>query len=288
MNFSINPMWLPTLLLAIALCGLGFRFAARPASRGLRKAALALAVAASAPGLLMALYYAHLFDRALWFYEFRAVPYSELSATGLGWAGGVVLGTLWRGPLRSGSKSFAWIMTGLVLFCLTGLLLAPYAKSVIAPLRTAMLDRWTNGVCLQTTPSTCGAASAATLLRRFGRAATEQELARECFTYGSGTENWYLVRALRSRGLQVRMVLSSPRSASLPFPCIAGTEYGGRGGSGHFITLLGQQNGRMLVGDPIGGPSLLTPEEIRYRYYLTGFFLVATDPLHTPAAPRLF
>jgi hypothetical protein len=32
--------------------------------------------------------------------------------------------------------------------------------------------------------------------------------------------------------------------------------------------------GRYIVGDPISGKHLLTMEELRRRYYLTGFFLV--------------
>lgn len=236
------------------------------------------AVAAALPALLFVAYYSHPFDRAIWFYELRALPYSELSAAGLGWTAGMAAGQLERAGFRNRSRAFVRTLQGMLLFCLLMLLCVPYAKPLIAPLRRILPARWSNGVCIQSTASTCGPASAATLLAFWGRTASERALAQECFTYGGGTENWYLARALRKRGLQAHYVIQAPAQTDLPFPSIAGTEYHGRGGSGHFIVILGRQQGRYLIGDPLVGRLLLTPEEMRTQYYMTGFFLVATDP----------
>ena len=57
-------------------------------------------------------------------------------------------------------------------------------------------DRWIGRTCLQTTPVTCSAASAATLLRAHGIDATEQEMARLCLTRDSGTPWMGLYRGL--------------------------------------------------------------------------------------------
>lgn len=108
-------------------------------------------------------------------------------------------------------------------------------------------------------------------------------LGTHCFR--TGTENWYLTRALRRRGLHAHYVIQSPGQPTFPFPSIAGTEYRGRGGSGHFITILGQEEGRYLIGDPLVGRLLLTPEQLRQQYYMTGFFLVAVDPYASTTKP---
>lgn len=278
----LNPLWFPVTLLTLGLFGLSFRFASRSTHHRALLWNAGIAAMSAIPGLLFTLYYTHLFDRAVWFYELRALPYSEFLAAGLGWTAGTIAGRMNREVSRKFSAGFVRTLQSFLLLIVLLVLWAPYAKPIIAPLRGLQAARWSNGVCLQSTPATCGPASAATLLAYWGRTASERELALECFTYGSGTENWYLVRALRRRGLQVRYQLRSPGQTRLPSPAIVGTEYRGKGGSGHFITVLGQQEGCYLIGDPLVGRLLLTPEELRQRYYLTGFFLVATDPRHSP------
>jgi enterochelin esterase-like enzyme len=274
---NLNPLFFPTLLLAGALFGIAFRFASRSTHRRTLLFGMGAALVTPLPALLYCLTYLHLFDRAIWFYELRAFPGSELLAAGLGWTAGMAAGRLQREASGRLSKGFVRTLQGLVVFCLVLILSVPYAKSVIAPLRGVLPARWSNGVCIQSTPSTCGPASAATLLAGFGRAVSERELAQACFTYGGGTENWYLARALRRQGLQIRYVVQSPAATTLPFPSIAGTEYHGRGGSGHFIVILGQQDGRFLIGDPLVGRLLLTPEQLHTQYDMTGFFMVAAD-----------
>lgn len=57
-------------------------------------------------------------------------------------------------------------------------------------------ERWNGNTCLQTTPVTCSAASAATLLTAHNIDATEQEMARLCLTRDSGTPWMGLYRGL--------------------------------------------------------------------------------------------
>ncbi len=107
----------------------------------------------------------------------------------------------------------------------------------------------------------------------FGKDATERELAIECHTCGSGTENWYLTRALRRRGFTADYVLTTPQPNSLPYPSVCGTQLG-KGSAGHFIAILSREGDKYVIGDPISGRQTLTIEEIKQRFYLTGFFLV--------------
>lgn len=63
----------------------------------------------------------------------------------------------------------------------------------------ACRDRRDDGVCIQTTPVTCTAACAATLLREVGIEADEAEMARLCLTRGEGTLWMGLYRGLKLR-----------------------------------------------------------------------------------------
>ncbi|WP_425618536.1 hypothetical protein NA78x_002245 [Anatilimnocola sp. NA78] len=83
--------------------------------------------------------------------------------------------------------------------CIAGLAAAA-SFSFLYPLlgnAPACEDRWDSlGTCLQTTKQTCSPASAATLLRQYGIAATEQEMAELCLTR-DGTSWQGLYRGLK-------------------------------------------------------------------------------------------
>ena len=156
---------------------------------------------------------------------------------------------------------------------LLSLVLVPYAKPVLSPLafdrpRTQPGD----GTVLQSTFSTCGPASAATLLNLLGRPASEQELARESFTSRGGTENWYLARALRRRGLDVAFEIQPADSVVVPSPAIAGVVL--RGGAGHFIAILDSAGAEVTFVDPLEGKHTIKKADLAARYRLTGFFMV--------------
>src|SRR5262249_53711001 len=158
-------------------------------------------------GLLFAAYYGHWFDRAEWYYAARAVVGSELLAGGLGFGAGAANAAIARWPVARGSLTIQSAAAFTVILIAGLVLLIPYTKPLIAPIGVPLQDHWSNGVCIQSTPSTCGPSSAATILHYFGVEAKESQLARECFSSGGGTENWYIARALRRRGLAAKYVV---------------------------------------------------------------------------------
>jgi hypothetical protein len=99
-------------------------------------------------------------------------------------------GFAWR-AMRGGAFRKSFLMALLALACL-------YRSTapLVARTPTPLADRWSNDVCLQTSPSTCSAAAAATLLRAHGIPATEQEMARLCLTTDRGTTALGLYRGL--------------------------------------------------------------------------------------------
>lgn len=223
---------------------------------GTRVRLVVLSIAAAVPGLLFATYYLHLFDGWAWFYNFRALPYSDLAASGLGLGAGTIHRWI-------GGKLLAPVALLVVLF-------VPYAKPLLSRVDLSKLSTERTGeVCLQSTFSTCGPASAAALLRSFGIAASERELAEEALTSRTGTEIWHLSRALRRRGVNSTALVRS--DGQILAPSIAGVLL--RGNSGHFVAVLSAADDGVTIMDPMYGVFKLTRAEAAKKYRFTGFFL---------------
>lgn len=276
--FVSNWIFWPTLAAAVLCFILGSRLAAGSQSLGRRLVLFGVGVGASVPGFLFAIYYTHVLDRAAWFYELRSWTLSETWAAGLGLFGGICVGLLRREVAAKLSLALRSVLTVVVVGVLLMVLVTPYAKPLIVPLQTPLHNEWRDGVCIQSSPSTCGPSSAATLLKQFGISATEEELAREAYTCGSGTENWFLVRAIRRRGLNAWYEIDDSEPDSLPYPSIAGTDLFGKGGSGHFIAILSRTGDQYVVGDPMAGRLVMTRRQLSRRFYFTGFFLRVSRP----------
>jgi hypothetical protein len=260
----LNPDAVPAILLTIPLFWVGMTLQRRTQSRVLRFLFVLVGLVFAIPGFLLVAYYTHLLDSAGWFYVFRTRHYSEISVAGLGWIAGFFYS--WLDPETLGGK----LLWPAVLFAFVSV---PFIKPILDPIDLDSLqDQCPAGVCLQTTYSTCGPASSASLLQAFGQDASEKQLARECFTSKGGTEVWYLSRAFRRRGFTTSFVVQSPDHISLPSPSIAGVVL--RGGQGHFIALLNEDAGQLTVVDPLKGKFIATRQELTARYHFSGLFLV--------------
>ena len=269
----LNPMLYPTLALALFVFWAGYWLMGHLRSLVSRIAFMFLAVLLAIPAVLLAVYYLHCFDMAVWFFTFRTMPCSELTAAGAGVLAGMLLALAEQKTRSSVITLPAAFVMLFVLFIGLGI---PYVKMLLLPLHDADLTRsvWKDGVCMQSTPSTCGPASAATLLQAQGYAVSERELADECFTSSSGTEIWYLARALQRRGFTTHYLftrmLPDALPEALPYPAIAGIAFGPR--AGHFIAILGKTPDGYLLGDPIRGKVKLTKTNCA-AFTFTGFFL---------------
>ncbi|MFA6317308.1 MAG: cysteine peptidase family C39 domain-containing protein [Elusimicrobiota bacterium] len=267
----MNPWFYPTMV-----AGFGLFFAGRAASAKAapgtlaEKVVLAAGFLAGLPGLLYGFYYGHLLlDKAVWFYELRSWPGTELLAAGMGFSAGVFNERMLRRP--PGKRPVGTLVAVLALATALGM---PYLKNIKHPIKKESLaDSWANGVCLQSSSSTCGACCAATLLRGAGVQVTEAEVAEGAYTSLGGTEAWYLARFMRSKGVRVRFVSQDPALPELPYPSIAGVRMGGPGGFGHFITVIERTPKGYALGDPLFGRILLPDHRLRAEYEFTGFFL---------------
>jgi hypothetical protein len=257
---SLNPAIVPTFLLAAALFSAGWWAQGR-----WPRAALVAGLLLALPWLVACIFYLRFLGDPVWFYELRSHAWSELTFAGVGWLGGV---------LHARFHPENWQQRLLVPAATFVVLLAPLAKQLLNPIRLARLSDHCEGVvCLQTSPSTCGPASAAAILRGYGEQVTERDMAGAAYTSNSGTEAWYLARALRQRGFRAHFVSTQ---TELPHPAVAGVRMGG----GHFIAVLSADDCQVTIMDPLSGTLTLAPDAMRQRYHFTGFFLVVEPAKH--------
>jgi hypothetical protein len=264
---NVNPLVIPTLAVGCLVFRLGETVRRRQNSRAAIAGTTVVGLVLAFPAVLFAAYYLHLFDDAAWFYEFRSWRFVELAGAGIGFPAGYAASWIRSGP--------AIVRRGLVLGVAVLAMLVPYAKGIFFPVNlSGMRDQWSDGVCLQSSSASCGPSCAATLLKQAGIEATEREIAAECYTCTTGTENWYMARALRRRGLLVDFATDGAQPEALRCPAIAGARLGTRHGAGHFIAVLDATEGAYVIGDPLQGRLTIPRDEIHDRYYFTGFFMV--------------
>lgn len=256
----MNPNWLGVIssILAFAAFFTAYQFT-KGKSLKVRMSFFVLALIASVPGASFAAYYAHVVPEPSWYYQFRSITGTELLVVFLGVAGGLVATLLPR------------VFLILPLLGVAAFSIAPVIKPFIGPISADELrDEWDGDICLQSTPSTCGAASSATILKYLDVDASESELAIEAHSYSGGTEAWYLARAIRSRGFDVDFDFSTGFSPEGGLPAVVGVRLGT---VGHFIAVMGMQGDRFIVGDPLRGRELLSRKELQQRYVFTGFHM---------------
>jgi len=249
----------------------GLRYARKFRSTAALRFGASAGIVLAVPWAAFAAYYLWGFDGAQWFYRFRALPLSELSA-GLG---GFLFGILYERikPRRLVLRHFA---ERFFAYLFSVMLWLPYFLPMFRPVDWEhMGDNWIDGVCLQSVSSTCGPACAATLLRAAGIEATERELAREALTHAAGTETWYLARAMRNRGLPVEIRLDRRRPYLMPAPSIAAVRLRKLEGTKHFVVLFGKSAAGWVVGDPNEGRLVLCGEDLLENYEFTGCYIIA-------------
>lgn len=212
------------------------------------------------PSVLFAVYYLHVLQEYEWFYTLRSWPGSEFLVVFLGCAGGAAAALIPR------------ILLILPLFAVLVIAVVPHVKPLLVPLSDDELkDKWQGDACLQSTASTCGPASVATILRHFGINTTERAIARAAFSYEGGTEAWYLARYVRNCGFSAHFVFRSTFSPEAGQPALVGVRIGR---AGHFIAVLEVRDDLVTVADPLSGETRLTLTEFRHLYEFTGLHMV--------------
>lgn len=158
-------------------------------------------------------------------------------------------------------------------------------------------DRWKHGVCRQTSPASCSAAAAATLLRAHGIAATEVEMAALCLTRPAGTSMHGLYRGLKlktaARGFTpqaFRGDLATLRNELGPVLLTVRLDrgadvdpryehhWGWTPGVRHTVVFYGfRPDGKTEVGDPSAGREHWRVRDLEVLWHGEGIRLVGND-----------
>ena len=262
----VNLNVIPAAIIGVILFYLGKLLARRITRPGARAIMVMVCVAGCLPSVLFLAYYFHLFGEPLWYIEWRSWPYTEVLSSLCAPLFGFICGQ---------KSCFFLVAKGLFRFPIAAicalLIFVPFAKPVLLPVSRAAhwSDQWQDGVCLQSTPSTCGPAALATLLAHNGIKRTEREIARESYSCGSGTELWYLMRYARRQGLQVN-IRHETDLTHVTVPAILGTRVSTYG---HFIVLLDNAQRRFTIGDPLTGRAILAADRFDSQYRFDGCVL---------------
>jgi|GEM_PF-3458080 len=214
------------------------------------------------PAVLFTSNYTLLIPYAPWFYYFHALPGIEMSS-GLT---GALLGVLYASSKLRPGKLNAPILTACTMIFL-GLLIAPFAKQMIYGINYSILEnRWHDGICLQSSSYTCVPACITTLIRMQGGHITEPELASAAGSTSRGTEMWYMMRALRKPGYELRVHHVNPIQKA-PVPSVIGVKLGD---IGHVVVLLAKDKDGPVIGEPLRGRHKYTWKVFRKSYHPDG------------------
>ncbi len=156
------------------------------------------------------------------------------------------------------------------------------------PRLSRLTGRWQAGVMLQTRSFTCGPCAGAILLRAWGVAVAEGEMAFAARTSFRGTELPRLARAIRffgrERALKVDIVRTTfDRLREIGRPAVLFVEKRGRH---HSIALLRMADGKLTIGDPASGAREIPVDEFSDYYRWTGRAIVAWRDPDSPPPPR--
>lgn len=134
-----------------------------------------------------------------------------------------------------------------------------------------------DGICRQSTPYTCGPAAAATALRRLGLAADEGDLAVRCHTSEAlGTPPRILCDVLARRYGEAGLTCEYrwfPAIGDLPagVPTLVLVRFGWL--LDHYVVLIEQDGGGVVVADPLFGKRVLTLAEFDALWRHVGIVL---------------
>lgn len=151
-----------------------------------------------------------------------------------------------------------------------------YIYAIIYPVETGFLDRWKDGVCLQSAPESCGPACVATMLRYYNIIKTESEVASGVYLSKMGTDIWHLARYLHKYGLKVDVLPVSDYPEDVPVPCLVIVSQENSLGFNHCIVIFNKTINSYTIGDPQYGFFTWPKNRVFKQYKFLGYIIHVT------------
>ena len=127
--------------------------------------------------------------------------------------------------------------------------------------------RTAGGYVMQTSSSSCAAASAANVSTYLGLSITEKQMAKLTGTTVLGTSPGQIVRAFRSTGITAKKkTLRIAQLAALPQPAILFIDYPGLGPDSHAVALLPTTTAKLRIIDPLSGSYDIAADRFPWRW----------------------
>jgi hypothetical protein len=207
-------------------------------------------------------YYAHLFDNLDFYFTYRSFVTTDFTT---GFSGFLVGSTLYI-KNKIYKISFFILFLSLSAYAIVG----PWVKLFINPMNySALPNEWKDNICRQSrVVSTCGPCSMANVLNNYGVLTSENELAKEAFTSGTGTELWYLARCANRRGFTTKFVFDLKR---LEKNSIIGISLGR---TGHFISIIDIKDNQITLIDSLEGKKIIDKNDFDSKYKFLGMSLI--------------
>lgn len=144
----------------------------------------------------------------------------------------------------------------------------PYYHPIVFPLEINDNGKglWRGNVCLQSTGTSCAPSAMATVFKYYGIDKTEAEIAKVAFTSALGTEDCYVLRYALNNGLSVKCY-SGMKPSEIPVPSIIAIKIGE---IHHAVAVIGHENGRLAVADPLFGLKNIAYNSITEKYKFKG------------------
>ncbi len=154
--------------------------------------------------------------------------------------------------LRAGHRERHKVVIASVLFVAAIQIMQwNYTRPVTGELKD---DISPSGMVSQTSPVSCAAASGATILRTFGQARTEREMASLYRTSVLGTSAAQIIYGNARLGIGSRKVdLPDRDPAGLVAPAMIFIDHPFAGPEAHAVAFLGMEKGKAVLWDPLSG-----------------------------------
>ena len=211
-------------------------------------------------------YYAHLFDNLDFYFTYRSCVIADYTT---GFSGFLAGSTLYI-KNKIYKISFFILFLSLSAYAIVG----PWAKLFINPMNySALPNEWKDNICRQSRASTCGPCSMANVLNNYGVLTSENELAKEAFTSGTGTELWYLARCANRRGFTTKFLFDLKR---LEKNSIIGISLRS---TGHFISIIDINDNQITLIDSLAGKKIIDRNDFYIKYKFMGMSLIINKTL---------
>ena len=267
----INPNFYLSLIFCLILFISGRQLAELPSSGKTKGNITAILSLIALPSLLFPLGYLNFFGESPLYCSFRAINRSEILTSLIAPLFGYITYLRPRSVIREyGFSAMTKRLRPFAFpFCLLFITFC-FVKPIIRPLdkNIDFLEIWENDVMMQSSASTCGPSSLATVMYSIDSYRdSEEDIARGAYTCRTGADNWYLARYSIALGYKAKFSVCRDIT-EVPVPSIAGVRING---AGHFIAILSVENNIVEIGDPLRGKLYLSPSDFNNLYEFSGF-----------------